>query len=121
MTDGNGKLLVKPFPPTAYVWMEKDAQVGGLRIHKPASHCACAAARSFGSQCSGPAGLGLRITTCYTAPSSPALLYMRSPLPVPPLHCELLQTKRQIEKAVDLLRKNGVRADSIYVRSSRAC
>lgn len=49
VTDGNGKLLVKPFPPTAYVWMEKDAQ-----------------------------------------------------------------TKRQIEKAVDLLRKNGVRADSIY-------
>ncbi|KAL4431781.1 hypothetical protein ABPG77_002997 [Micractinium sp. CCAP 211/92] len=48
VTNGKGKLLV-PFPPTAYVWMERDAQ-----------------------------------------------------------------TKRQIEKAVTLLRNNGVRADSIY-------
>ncbi|KAL4440448.1 hypothetical protein ABPG75_003449 [Micractinium tetrahymenae] len=48
VTNGKGKLLV-PFPPTAYVWMQRDAQ-----------------------------------------------------------------TKRQIEKAVDILRRNGVRSDSIF-------
>lgn len=35
VTNGKGKLLV-PFPPTAYVWMERDAQVGRFGRHKPA-------------------------------------------------------------------------------------
>lgn len=45
----------------------------------------------------------------------PVALLHKAARTVPEL---LLQTKRQIEKAVDILRRNGVRSDSIYVRCS---
>ena len=122
----NGKGVLKyPFPPTVFYMMKRDLQVGAaLRCGVPR----CCAQRSATCRQAGCPSDGRQARACVCSGScSPlprrAQCLMRTascvpppPPPSPPAHP---QTKMQIEKAVDILRKNKVNSDYVYVSAAR--
>lgn len=121
-TDGNGKLRIK-FPPTAYYMMQVGGRAGGERSEwlwvagSDGVAAVVLGSHSVGSACSCDRRWLAELVTAL--PLKPPLKNYPL-LPLLPCLQRDLQTKRQIEKAVDILRRNGVYADYVYVRGGVA-